>query len=261
MSNPWDLYDQLIAGVPEGPCVTEYCLGTHWSYVQAECGMGVAFTTSGGTPRKNFEDFRGRPVKEVAQLAKSWCFEEASLGIAALNAWYAHRDRLSALTTHYEQPEDDPAAGGRLGMKLDAFDLYRPRIEAQGNANVVVVGHFPHVTNIADYANLTVLERKCSDEWDTPDPACEYVMPQADYAFITGVTIINKTCPRLLQLAENAHVVMVGPSVVMSPIMFDYGVETLAGSVVSDPEAAKFGVMNGKGKFFGKALEMMYVTK
>ena len=138
---------------------------------------------------------------------------------------------------------------------MDAFELCRPRIEARGGtANVVVVGHFPHVDRIQEYARLTVLERSCSQPLDTPDPACEYVLPQADFAFVTGVTIINKTAPRLLDLAKNATTVFVGPPVVMSPFLFDWGVEMLAGSVVADPDKARFAVKNGAGAFFGEAL-------
>ena len=40
----WDLYNQMIAGIPEGVLVRDYCLGLNWSYVEADCGMGVAST-------------------------------------------------------------------------------------------------------------------------------------------------------------------------------------------------------------------------
>ena len=219
----WDLYNQLIAGIPEDVEVRDYCLGLNWSYVEADCGMGVAFTTRGGGKRAFKADLRGMKLRHMAELAKSWCFEEASLGVAALN---------------------------------DAFQAYRGEIAARDGANIVVVGHFPHVTDIAEYANLTVLERNCRDGLDTPDPACEFVLPQADFAFITGVTFINKTAPRLLALSRDALTVMVGPSVVMSPQLFDYGVHELAGSVVADPERARFAVMNGAGPLFGEALTM-----
>ncbi len=261
-STAWRFYNQLIAGIPEDIIVKDYALGVKWSYVEADCGMGVAWTARGGAKRTHSFDLRGLPLKSVAELSKSWCFEEATIGVAALNAYYAQRNQLDALGAHYEQPRPDGSnQDGRLGMKLDAFDLYRPRIEAKGSANVVVVGHFPHVADIAEYANLTVLERTCSQALDTPDPACEFVMPSADFAFITGVTIINKTVVRLLELARRTSVVMVGPSVVMSPYLFECGVETLAGSVVADPEKTRFAVHNGTGQFFGEALEMVYVAK
>lgn len=256
--SPWEFYDLLIKRIPEDLAVHDYCLGTHWSYVEADCGMGVSFTCKGGAKRQAKNDLRGCSLRAMAQLAKSWCFEEATLGVAALNAYYAQKRLLDPLGAVYDEPVERP--DGTVRSK-DAFELYRPRIAAQGNANVVVVGHFPHVDRIAEYANLTVLERNCSQPLDTPDPACEYVVPMADYAFVTGVTIINKTAPRLLDLAKNATTVMVGPSVVMSSQLFDRGVDMLAGSVVADPEKARFAVKSGAGQFFGEALQMTSITR
>ena len=253
---PWGLYNRLIDGVPQGIAVRDYCLGTHWSYIEAECGMGIAWTAGGGAKRTYKGDLRGRDLREVAQLAKSWCFEEATLGIAALNAWYAQHDKLDALGARYDEPIDLPDGTRR---KMDAFELHAGQMDGK---NVVMVGHFPHPERLIEYgANLTILERNVRDELDTPDPACEYVIPQADLVFYTGVTFINKTAPRLLQLAQNARTVMVGPSVVMAPQLFEYGIDMLAGSVVSDPEKARFAVQNGAGQFFGAALSMLYLEK
>ena len=253
---PWALYNKLIEGIPAGIAVTDYCLGTHWTYIEAECGMGVAWTAAGGAPRRYKGNLRGRELREVAQLSKSWCFAEATLGIAALNAWYAQRNKLDALGARYDEPIELPDGTRR---KMDAFELHGG---AMPGKNVVVVGHFPHLERIIERgANLTVLERNVRDELDTPDPACEYVMPEADFAFITGVTFINKTAPRLLELARNARTVMVGPSVVMSPTLFDYGVDMLAGSTVNDPEKVKFAVSNGTGQFFGEALSMLSLER
>ncbi len=254
-NTPWRFYNSLIGDIPEDILVTDYCLGTKWSYVEAECGMGVSFTSEGGLPRTHKMDLRGLPLRQVAELSKSWNFSEATLGVAALNAWHARHELLDRLGATYDDAEDKPKINGRTNMKMDAFGLYRPSIEAVDNARVVVVGHFPHVEEMAGYCNLTVLERSCRDEWDTPDPACEYVLPEADFAFYTGVTIINKTAPRLLDLARNARTVMVGPSVVMSPRLLDWGVEMMAGSVVADPDKTRFAVKSGAGKLFGAALQ------
>ena len=91
---PWKFYNHLIGHVPEDLVVRDYCLGTHWSYVEADCGMGISFTCKGGAKRKHTMDLRGLPLRAVAELAKSWCFEEASLGVAALNANSAKLLRL-----------------------------------------------------------------------------------------------------------------------------------------------------------------------
>lgn len=266
---PWKFYNHLIGHIPEDLIVRDYCLGTHWSYVEADCGMGVSYTCKGGAKRAHTLDLRGLPLRAVAELSKSWCFEEASLGVAALNAYYAQKTLLDPLGATYDEvgkPHESGSRGG--GVSKDAFEQYRPRIEAAGaaredggRAHVTVIGHFPHVDRIAEYADLTVLERNCTQALDTPDPACEYVLPKTDFAFVTGVTIINKTAPRLLDLTKNTTTVFVGPSVVMSPFLFDWGVESAAGSVVADPEKTRFAVKNGAGRLFGEALQMTSITR
>lgn len=257
----WKLYNHLIRQIPDEVLVKDYCLGLHWSYVEADSGTGVAYTTRNGGKRHYKGDLRGLQLKSVAELSKSWCFEEASIGVAALNAWYAQREQLEGFNVSFGSPitqhhASNESAGRRGGDSTDAFARLKPEIASKQDAKVVVVGHFPHVADIAEYAQLTVLERNCRDELDTPDPACEYVLPQADYAFITGVTFINKTAPRLLNLAQNAKTILVGPSVVMSDFLLRWGVSELDGSIVVDAEKAKFAVKNGAGKLFGEALAM-----
>ena len=247
---PWDLYNTLIDAIPEDVLVTGWCLGVHWSYVEAECGMGVAWTASGGAPAAFHGDLRGRRLREVAELSKSWNFREATLGVAALNAWYARRELLDPLGALYDDPVDLPDGTVR---KMDAFGVFRDEMPGK---KVVVVGHFPHLERISSIADLTILERNVQSDDDVPDPACEYVMPLADFAFITGVTFINKTAPRLIELARNARLTFVGPSVVMAPVLFERGIDVLAGSIVADPEKTRLAVQTGLGMFFGEALQM-----
>ena len=178
LTSPWRLYDSLIAGVSDDAIVTDYCLGTRWSYLEAECGMGVSFTLRGGAKRTIKHDLRGMKLREVAELAKSWCFEEASIGVAALNAWYARRELTDAMNAVYEETIDLPDGSIR---KTDAFELYRPEIADKGDAKVTVIGHFPHVDRIAEYAELTVLERNPHGD-DLPDPACEYLIPVGSWS-------------------------------------------------------------------------------
>ena len=262
-TNPWELYDQLIAGVPEGITVTDYCLGTNWSYMTAvrddQVFCGVAYTASGGAKRTIKANMRGWDLRDVAQLAKSWCFEEASLGVAALNAWYNRSELLTPLGMEYDEPVELPDGSFK---KLDAFDSFAPEIAAKDDARVTVVGHFPRIERVGEYSQLTVLERSCRDALDTPDPACEYVLPSTDYAFITGVTFINKTATRLLELCRNAgaKTILVGPSVVMSEKVFEWGATSLSGSIVKDPEEVAFCCKNGAGKLFGKGLVTVSVN-
>lgn len=262
--SPWSLYDELVAGVPAGITVRDYAFGSKWSLVEAECGAGVSYAVRGGAKRGSRDNFRGRPLRDLAALAKSWCFEDASLGVAALNAWYSNKERLAAcasLSTSYEvRGRARTAAGGMCG-RMDGFTQLMPEIQAHGQAKVAVVGHFPRVERLADSACLTVLERQVRDALDTPDSACEYILPDQDYVFMTGTTLINKTMPRLLALSARAKVCVLGPSVVPADALFERGADLLATSVVADPEQARWAVVGGAYQSFNGSLERCLVTR
>lgn len=288
--SPWKLYDELIAGIPTDIAIKDYALGLNWSCVYAECGAGVSYTLTGGAKRKDYADFRKQSLKQLAELSKSWNMEEATLGIAALNAYYAQPNQLEQMGYSWEElssSEKDTAeniAGGandnetnhcetshmdrtfdatsdsRPWKAPDAFEIYKPKIEAfGGSAKVVVVGHFPQIERMAEYCELTILERNCRSPFDTPDPACEYIIPEANFVFLTGVTLINKTAPRLLELAKDAEVIMVGPSVTPAQTLFDQGANLLASRVVLDPDWCLHSVKSGMS--FGKSLQMINLQK
>lgn len=141
--NPWRLYDALIDGIPDDVAVTRLCLGAAWTYVEAESGMGVAMTCTGGGAPTTESPLVGRPLREVAGLAKSWNWGEATLGVAALNAWYTRRELLDPLGATYDDEGAQPLDHERAA---DAFAVYASKMPGK---KACVVGHFPHVERIA----------------------------------------------------------------------------------------------------------------
>ena len=115
---------------------------------------------------------------------------------------------------------------------MTVFEAMREEVEGK---RVAVIGHFPQLEPLAARCRLTILERQ-PQPGDLPDFAAEYVLPEQDYVFITGTTLINKTLPRLLELAASARVVLVGPSVPLTPLWFELGVAVIAGSVAVRPD-------------------------
>lgn len=235
--NPWQLYDALIEGIPEGIAVLDYCEGANWCYVEAECGVGIAKMVRDGIGRDLFrDDPRSLDLRGLAGLAKSWNFREASLGVAAMNAWYSQVDHLRDLGAEVDEGRSS------AGRDQNPFSFLRGGYEG---GKLVVVGHFPNVGAAAKVAQVTVLERNCQSALDVPDSACEFVLPDADYVIMTGTTLTNKTMPRLLQLSRQSFTAVTGPSAIPCQVMADAGANVIAGSVVVDPEAAKFAVKGG----------------
>jgi uncharacterized protein (DUF4213/DUF364 family) len=169
-------------------------------------------------PRTLPKNMTGMSLRSLAAFSKSWNFEEASLGIAAINAWW-------------NAPEQKAAA---LSLNIgadDSFSFWRERVAGK---RVAVIGHFPYLEKkIGDVCELSILEKRPVED-DFPDSACEYLLPEQDYVFATGVTLINKTLPRLLELSRHCGIILAGPSVPLAPPLLKRGVIDLQGFVVTD---------------------------
>jgi uncharacterized protein (DUF4213/DUF364 family) len=236
----WELYDMLIDGVPKDITVVDAALGPHWAAIlssEGGVGMGMRYDVA-SLPSDLPADLRGMSLRLLAQSAKSWNFVDAAHGVAALNAYYNHPDRARALGIDTTRASRDN----------EAFLKYRAALTGQKAA---VVGHFPYLENLLrPVCALSILERS-PREGDFPDSACEYLLAEQDYVFITGSTLVNKTLPRLLELCRGRTAVLVGPSTPLTPALFDYGVYDLSGFVVLDPTRLFTAVRDGiEGRHF-----------
>lgn len=236
---PWRLYDQLIDGIPEELEVRDCILGMEWTMVESDAGCGVALTVRDDSRPAVCSDFHiGRRLKDVAAGVKSWNFREASAGMAAINSFYNTEEKLVTLGI------DMSGTGKELtGTGKSVFD--DPE-EAMKGRRVAVVGHFPKIEKqIGELCELSILERNPRDG-DFPDSACEFILPEQDFVYITGMTFINKTLPRLLELSEGAKVSLVGPSSVLHPLLFAHGVDSVSGFFVTDPEMTRHLITHAK---------------
>ena len=229
MSSNWDLYDALIDGVPSDLTVDECIIGLHWTFVRSGNYAGIAMTFQGNSISGLANGFHvGKPLRDVAAGVKSWDMLQASVGMAACNAWYNSPDKM--LSLGLASPEPQAGIGN---------SIFNEPLESFSGKKVAVVGHFPYVENqLGDKCALSILERD-PDGSDYLDSACEYILPEQDFVYITGMTLTNKTLPRLLELCRNAKTTLVGPSCVISPILFDYGVDCVAGFYITDIDLAR----------------------
>lgn len=226
----WTLYDRLIEKTDNCDRIALAVQGDNWTLVKTQAGrLGLAAVHPTRSGKKlDCDAMIGLSVHEAAKKAKSWDFEEASFGLAAINA-VLNDDKALPVT---ENP--------------DAFLRYKDRCLGK---KVAVIGRFAYLeSRLEGLCDLHVLERMPGAK-DYPDAACEYLLPDMDVVFITGCTVSNKTLPRLLQLSKDAFTIISGPSTPMDPMLLDIGADALCGFCVTDEQAALRAVADCSGIF------------
>lgn len=221
MGREWALYDRLFDELSADATVRACMIGRGWTLVESEA-VGMAMTFADGAEESRLRPpLGGRSLRELAGYLTSWNLAEASLGLAAVNAHFNAPARIEAW----------------LGHPLRRFQS-KPVFEAMeselAGKRVAVIGHFPGLERLAERCDLAVFER-CPQPGDLPDVAEDYLLPHQEYVFVTGTTLTNKTLPHLLELCRQVRVVLVGPSVPLTPLWFEWGVHMLAGAVVVKP--------------------------
>ena len=153
---------------------------------------------------------------ELARMAYSEGILEAAIGMATIN---------SLLEIDEGRCEN-----------LNAGDLIA---EKGKDKRVAIVGHFPFIAKLREIAKeLWVIEKNPQDG-DFTEAEAETLIPQANVVGITGTAFTNHTIEHLLKLCNpKAYVVILGDTVPLSPVLFDYGIDAISGTEVIDPELA-----------------------
>jgi len=229
------LYDWLLDSCTDQAAVQQVCLGLNWTLAEVDHGLGFAFSPRQVPRTLSWAGtLHGQPSDRLRRWLLSWDNAEAAVGLAVLNAWSNGADGCARLA--------EPLRAEVPGH-LQVFAHFRPRLQGQ---RVVVIGHYPGLEQLWQGFAYQCLERRQQDG-DLPDSAAEYLLPQADWVFISASSIANKTLPRLLELSRQAQVVLMGPSL---PWLLDwqqFGVDYLAGVRVLDSLAAQRVVAEGGG--------------
>ncbi len=192
----------------------------HTAVVTRQCGLAATLPKDAlqQTPPlvRNPGLFLEKSTSELIRLAHSNLILEAAIGMATIN---------SLLNIDSEQCLD-----------LNAGDLLAEQGEGR---RIAVVGHFPFVSKLSPIANELWVIEKNPREGDFAEGDAEEFIPRADVVGITGTALTNHTLDHLLRFVRpNAFVVLIGDTAPLSPILFNYGVNAVCGTRVTDPEKA-----------------------
>ena len=221
MASPSQLYDLLIDHANSDTKVTEFTLGLVWSVCKTQ---QLGFAMSPNVPTRTLSwpgTLVGKPLRELIAWIKEWDPYQATVAMAAINC----------SLNRYELPAGVTLLSTSDKANLAVFEHFLPDLK---NKKVVVIGRYPGIESYTHELNLTILERQVQGN-DLPDPAAEYILPEADWVFITASSITNKTFPRLAELAKNAKTVLMGPTLPWMPHWHEFDIDYLAGLEVVDP--------------------------
>jgi uncharacterized protein (DUF4213/DUF364 family) len=231
----------LISGLGADSAISEVHTCVFWTAVLSKhCGLASTFREPHPEhrPVRDAGNLTKLSALELAQYARSDNVLEASIGMAAINSLI----------------DIDEA---RL-VGENAFDVLARKGR---DRNVAIVGHFPWIPKLRRIARtLWVIEQR-PQEGDLPAEAAEEVLPQADVVGLTGTSFINHTVERLLDLSKNSFTVILGPTTPLSPVLFDYGVDMLAGVKIVEPDKAIRSISQGAMFRHVEGVQLITMTK
>lgn len=207
--------DDLLASLGGDAAVREVRTCVHWTaVVSRHCGLASSIHYEqhphGHESVRGVGTLHERSALELAQYATSDMLLEAGIGLAAINSLIDVDEKRC--------------------VELNAGDWLAER--GQGK-RVAVVGSFPFIPRLREeVGELWVLERHPSEGELLAEEASN-IIPQADIVAITGTALINHTLDELLALCRpESSVMILGGSTPLSPVLFDYGVDVLSGTLV-----------------------------
>ncbi len=183
----WKLYDELYIGIPSGILITGCVVGEKWTTVRINGNIGIARTL--GVPENAFGfavQFVNQPLRDTACHLRWDSPARASVGVAALNAWYNTADRAMGLN------------GLRSPSELVGKTAY-----------------------VGDYSCGDVYAVPESPDFDRSG---YMALAEYDNVVIAGEALITRALPGLLEIiGEDGKAVLEGPSLPLSALFFSFG--------------------------------------
>lgn len=228
MDDPKRIYACLLDYCDSRAKISRLAIGQVWTVCQhdgASVYSGLAMSPATATRTLSWPGgLVGQTLKTVASWVNDWEPFKATVGMAAINC---------SLSVGGYQPEAVVLEAKEQQANLAVFDYFLPQLIKQ---KVVVIGHYPGIEQYVKQYGWQVLERM-PQSGDYPDPAAEYLLPEADWVFLSASTLVNKTFPRLATLAASATTVLMGPTLPWLPELYRFGIDYLAGVSIVDPQA------------------------
>jgi uncharacterized protein (DUF4213/DUF364 family) len=213
-----EIIESIMKNIGEDAPVQEVRQGLHWTaVVSRHCGLASTIAQGSCCNNEAAKGMEGSFTEMTALELAHYCLDNSaktSLGLAAIN---------SLLDIDPDKYAD-----------VDGLELVKDMGKGK---NISVIGHFPFLENVAREAkNLWIIEKQ-PRPGDYPEDKGKDFLPQSDIVVISSTTLLNGTLPGILGFCRKGSVKMLlGPTTPLSEVLFEYGIDMLAGSVVTEKD-------------------------
>lgn len=213
-----ELYDLLLDYSNLQIEVERVLLGLNWTLCQAG-SSGIAETVGGGQWRSDSSvPLAGRTVAELSLWLRKWDRQQAAIGLAAINA---------AINSEADMVYREAALFRGSQALSNAMEWFVPHLYGHKVAVIAADNPFARVRERLDLTLLPGREGALH-------PAADVMLDKAQWVFVSGQSVADKTLPRVLELAADAKVVLYGPQVPWVEEWRNFGVDFLLGSQIDD---------------------------
>jgi uncharacterized protein (DUF4213/DUF364 family) len=228
-------FDAPVVDIRQGPFQT--------AVLTRNCGLASTPHDPGPhhdkSPIKQAGSLLELDASQLAYMALSSSQQEAAIGMAAINSLV---------------DVDESAC-----VELNAADLIARKGE---HKKVAIIGHFPFIPKLHPVVEELWIIEKNPQEGDFPESDAVKYLPAADVVGITGTAFTNHTIGPLLELCNpDAFVVVLGGTAPLSPVLFDYGIDAISGTLVIDPEIVLSCVSQGATFRQIKGIQLLTMMK
>ncbi|MBN2074096.1 MAG: DUF364 domain-containing protein [Dehalococcoidales bacterium] len=222
------ILDDLISSLDYDAEVRDIRLGVFQTAVYTR-GCGLSSTphgtghAQGNSPVKDAGFIMGKNPRELVEMVKSQSIYEASIGMAAINS-------LNKVDTERCRELNAAVVLGEKGK----------------GKKVAIIGHFPFIPQLKEVCDKVWVIEQNPLEGDYSEDESERLLSQADVVGITGMAVTNHTLEAILQYCRpGTYKMVLGGTTPLSPVMFDYGIDALSGTVVTEPGSVLNAVSQG----------------
>ncbi|MEA5598468.1 DUF364 domain-containing protein [Rivularia sp. UHCC 0363] len=233
MINPREIYDLLLDYGTTDTQVKEIIIGLTWTLCLTE-GAGLCMSPGIVTRTLPWSGtLVNKSISELAPWLRSWDAHQATVAMAAINS----------VINSSSLPNTGTLLSPDSSANLAVFEHFLPQIR---HKNVCIIGRYPGLNKYSEEMQMKVIELQAGPE-DFPAPASEFLIPEAEWVFLTATSIVNKTFPRLVELAKNSKLVLMGPTLPWLSDLKQMGIDYLAGVKVTNLPALRETVAEGGG--------------